>query len=151
MHAQEVLKNSIEKDGLLQAIAVTADADGMFTIISGERRFRAWKELGHKTIPARIIDGDKEDLALIENAVRKDLNPMERAIAMKAYMDKHSYKRKELIAKFALSKSAISEIYSLNKLPAEIQEEILQSNSYPLRKLKGVAAKKNSRRAAACV
>ena len=62
----EALKRSIEREGLLQPIAVLRDGNGRFLIAAGERRYRAFRELGRSTIPARIVSGDVEDLSIVE-------------------------------------------------------------------------------------
>lgn len=70
------------------AIAVTPTDDTKFRLIAGERRFRAYKKLGRKTIPARIVQGDEQNLALIENIFRAKLTPLERAIAIEQYQSR---------------------------------------------------------------
>jgi ParB family transcriptional regulator, chromosome partitioning protein len=116
-----VLIESIRENGLLQAIAVQQQENGTYLVVAGERRYQAYKELGKKTIPARIVRGEVQDLALIENIIRSDLSAMERAMAMSEYMSRHNLKRHKPLAKlFGLAKNSISEILSLNKLDKEI-------------------------------
>ncbi|MCR5562841.1 MAG: ParB/RepB/Spo0J family partition protein [Desulfovibrio sp.] len=135
----EALKRSIEREGLLQPIAVLPGGDGRFLIAAGERRYRAFCELGRSTIPACIVSGDVEDLAIVENIVREDLNPMERAMAMQTFLQKHRMTKKALAATLGLAKNSVSEILSLNKLPEEIRSIVLHDKRYPLRGLRVIA------------
>lgn len=135
----EALKRSIEREGLLQPIAVLRDGNGRFLIAAGERRYRAFCELGRSTIPACIVSGDKEDLAIVENIVREDLNPMERAMAMQTFLQKHRMTKKALAATLGLAKNSVSEILSLNKLPEEIRSIVIHDKRYPLRGLRVIA------------
>lgn len=135
----EALKRSIEREGLLQPIAVLRDGNGRFLIAAGERRYRAFRELGRSTIPARIVSGDVEDLSIVENIVREDLNPMERAMAMQTFLKKHRMTKKALAATLGLAKNSVSEILSLNKLPEEIRGIVLHDKRYPLRGLRVIA------------
>lgn len=139
----QALAKSIERDGLINAIAVTPVDDGKFRLIAGERRFRAYKSLGRETIPARIVQGDEQNLALIENILRAELTPLERAIAMEQYQSRNKLTKTNLAINLGFSKSSVSEILSLNKLPKEMQEEILKSKKYPLRRLKTIAKEKD--------
>ncbi|MDD2967148.1 MAG: ParB/RepB/Spo0J family partition protein [Desulfovibrionaceae bacterium] len=140
-----VLIESIRENGLLQAIAVQPQKEGTYLIVAGERRYQAYKELGKKTIPARIVSGEVQDLALIENIIRSDLSAMERAMAMSEYMSRHNLKRHKPLAElFGLSKNSISEILSLNKLDKEIQDKVLGKKEYPLRKLVAIARKRDT-------
>jgi ParB/RepB/Spo0J family partition protein len=140
-----VLIESIRENGLLQAIAVQQQENGTYLVVAGERRYQAYKELGKKTIPARIVRGEVQDLALIENIIRSDLSAMERAMAMSEYMSRHNLKRHKPMAElFGLAKNSISEILSLNKLDKEIQEKILGKKEYPLRKLVAIARKRDT-------
>jgi ParB family transcriptional regulator, chromosome partitioning protein len=83
------LAQSIEENGLLEPIVVTPRED-RFMIIAGERRFRASKIAGLKSIPARTIEADDKtvaELALLENLQREDLNPIEEARGYQNLMD----------------------------------------------------------------
>ena len=138
----EALKESIKNHGLLQPILVKESADGSVIIVSGERRFRACKELKKERIAAWFTNGDLQELALIENLVRDDLTPMETSNALikleKTYKDKGA-----LAQAIGKSRSLVSEILSLQKLPTEFKKEIEGSKDYALRRLKGIATCKN--------
>lgn len=135
----EALKLSIAREGLLQPIAVLCDTDGYFLLAAGERRFRAVQELGWKMIPARIVQGNIDDLAIMENMIREDLNPMERALAMQKYLTQHRLTRKKLSAILGIARNSISEILSLNRLPQDIQNVIISDRRYSLHNMRIIA------------
>lgn len=85
------LVRSIRTDGVITAIAVrSADDDGRYPLIAGERRFRASRDAGLGTIPALVFDVDDataKRMALAENAIRRDLTPAEEAFSAQAHLD----------------------------------------------------------------
>ena len=92
------LKESIEKNGLLQPIVVKKAVKGYY-IIAGERRFRAFELLGKKTIPAIIKEMSDEEMmifAVLENLQREDLSSLEEAESYKNLMDKMELTQEEL-------------------------------------------------------
>ena len=95
------LKESIEKNGLLQPIVVKKAVKGYY-IIAGERRFRAFELLGKKTIPAIIKEMSDEEMmifAVLENLQREDLSSLEEAESYKNLMDKMELTQEELAKK----------------------------------------------------
>lgn len=138
----EALKNSLEKHGLLQPILAKEEEDGQLIIVSGERRFRACRELGEKSIAVWFTEGDPKELALIENLIRDDLTIMETSNALKALEGKYE-DQGALAAAIGKSQSLVSEIISLQKLPEDFRKEILGSKDYALRRLKRIAVCKN--------
>jgi len=82
----EELKNSIKEHGLLQPIVLEKINNGKYRVVSGERRYRALKELGTEYIQARIVSGLSEpkrlQIQIAENLIREDITPMERAKAV---------------------------------------------------------------------
>lgn len=138
----ESLKESIDKYGLLQPILVKKDVGGKVVIVSGERRYRAFKALKKSTIQAWFTDGDEEELALIENLVRDDLSYMETSNALEKLKNKFS-DQKELAKVIGKSQSLVSEILSLQKLPDDFKKEILGKKEFALRRLKTIAVCKN--------
>lgn len=139
----EALKNSIEKHGLLQPILVKESNDGSVIIVSGERRFRACKDLKKESIAAWFTDGDPKKLALIENLIRDDLTPMETSNALKALEETYPKDRGALASAIGKSQSLVSEILSLQDLPENFRTEIVGSKDYALRRLKKIAVCKN--------
>ena len=120
------LKDSIEKNGLLQPIVVKNAVKGYY-IIAGERRFRAFELLGKKTIPAIIKEMSDEEMmifAVLENLQREDLSSLEEAESYKNLMDKMDLTQEELAKKLGKSRPYIANSLRLLKLPAEIKAEL---------------------------
>ena len=120
------LKESIEKNGLLQPIVVKKAVKGYY-IIAGERRFRAFELLGKKTIPAIIKEMSDEEMmifAVLENLQREDLSSLEEAESYKNLMDKMDLTQEELAKKLGKSRPYIANSLRLLKLPAEIKTEL---------------------------
>lgn len=120
------LKESIEKNGLLQPIVVKKAVKGYY-IIAGERRFRAFEILGKKTIPAIIKEMSDEEMmifAVLENLQREDLSSLEEAESYKNLMDKMDLTQEELAKKLGKSRPYIANSLRLLKLPAEIKTEL---------------------------
>lgn len=104
------LANSIKEHGVLQPIIV-AKRDDYYQIIAGERRWRASKMAGLKTIPTIVRDYDEKktrEVALIENIQRENLNPIEVARALKELMEEHNLTQEELSKTLGKSRSAIA-------------------------------------------
>jgi ParB family chromosome partitioning protein len=119
----EALAISISQHGLIQPIILKPVKDH-YIIISGERRFRAYKTLNYKTIPAVIRayeDKKIDELALIENIQREDLNPLEEARAYGLIIKNRGYKHHELALKVGKSRSHIVNMLGLLKLHKDIQ------------------------------
>jgi len=119
----EALAISISQHGLIQPIILKPVKD-YYMIISGERRYRAYKTLNIKTIPAVIRayeDKRIDELALIENIQREDLNPLEEARAYQIIINNRGYKHHELALKVGKSRSHIVNMLGLLKLHKDIQ------------------------------
>lgn len=118
------LADSIAKNGVIQPIAVRpAQNEGYFTIVAGERRWRAAKMAGLSEIPVIILDIDDKkaaELALIENIQRKDLNPIEEARAYKALIDEYDMTQADLAATVGKSRVSITNFLRLLDLPDEV-------------------------------
>ena len=139
----EGLKESIKRQGLLHPIIFRQNEEGTLIIVSGERRYKAVKELSHKDIPAIYNDGDPFEVAVIENLVREDLTPMAKAEALKKLMDEKDYNNKSIALLLGKSESLISELLSLNNLPATVKDICRTDHRYALRVLKVIAKKKS--------
>ncbi len=121
--ALEELAASIADNGVLQPILVREYGNGRYQIIAGERRFRASKIAGLNEIPAIVLDKDDRkaaEIALIENIQREDLNPVEEAMAFKAFSEEYGLTQEELSMKFGKSRSAIANAMRLLALPDEV-------------------------------
>jgi ParB family transcriptional regulator, chromosome partitioning protein len=121
------LTASLKQSGLLQPILVRRKGDGIYELISGERRWRAAKEAGLETIQAVIRNcGDEESvvLALIENLQRADLNPMEMARAYRRMMNEFGLTQDIIAQRIGCERSSIANFVRLINLPSEIQQLI---------------------------
>ena len=122
------LKDSIEKNGLLQPIVVKKAVKGYY-IIAGERRYRAFELLGKKEIPAIIKEMTDEEMmifAVLENLQREDLSALEESESYKNLMDKMSLTQEELANKLGKSRPYIANSLRLLKLPTEIKIKLEQ-------------------------
>ncbi len=126
----EELKKSILENGLIQPITVRRAEDGFYELISGERRLRAFKEIGYREIPAYIIKVDSREamiaLALIENIQREKLNPIEIAHAYKRLMTECNLTQEDIAEKVGKDRSTITNSIRLLKLPEEIQQSLIK-------------------------
>jgi len=118
------LASSIEKIGIIQPITLRKTSEGDYQIISGERRWRASKSIGLKSIPAYIKtaqDDSVMEMALIENIQREDLNAMEIALAYQKLQEIYQLTQEQLSDRVGKKRATISNYLRLLKLPAEIQ------------------------------
>lgn len=123
----EELAMSIREYGVIEPIVVTRRGTG-FMIIAGERRWRASKIAGKQTIPANVIEADDalvEEIALLENLQREDLNIIEEAKGFKKLLDRGLTKA-ELARKMGIKQEwRIDERLNLLKLSAEYQSMVI--------------------------
>ena len=120
------LAQSIESLGIIQPITVKKH-DDKFLIISGERRFRASKIVGLKTIPAYVrLADDKEllEMALVENIQREDLNAIEIALTYQRFLEELEMTQEQLSQRIGKERSTITNAIRLLKLPPVIQDAI---------------------------
>ncbi len=120
----EELASTIQKHGILQPILVTPAPEGKYMIISGERRYRAAKIAGLKSLPAIIKKVDSLEhieLSLIENIQREELDPIEEAIIYQELMEKYQLTQEEIAKRVGKSRSFIANRLRLLQLPEEIQ------------------------------
>ncbi len=127
------LAASIQEKGVLQPLVVRKadEQDGAYEIIAGERRFRAAQMAGLATVPVVIKDVSPEEvleLALIENIQRKDLTPIEEALAYKRLLEEYGITQQELSKRVGKDRSTIANSLRLLKLPSDIQEDIAQGH-----------------------
>ncbi|RMD51222.1 MAG: ParB/RepB/Spo0J family partition protein, partial [Ignavibacteria bacterium] len=127
--ALQELRKSILENGLIQPITVRRADNGYYELISGERRFRAFKDIGYKEIPAYIIKVDSKEamvaLALIENIQREQLNAIEIAKAYKRLMDECALSQEEIAEKVGKDRTTITNSIRLLKLPSEVQQSLV--------------------------
>jgi ParB family chromosome partitioning protein len=121
------LAESITRNGVLQPILVRRKADGLFELIAGERRYRAARLAGLKSIPAVVRNTSDEqamELALVENLQREDLNPMEEARAYQRLTTEFGLTQEALAQKVGKDRSSVANSLRLLNLPNEIKELI---------------------------
>jgi ParB family transcriptional regulator, chromosome partitioning protein len=126
VEAIEELKQSILEHGILQPIIVRKSIKG-YEIVVGERRFRASKEAGLKTIPAvvrKLTEQQMMELALLENLQREDLTPIEEAVAYEKLMSELNLTQEQLASRIGKSRPHIANYVRLLALPAHVQEMI---------------------------
>lgn len=118
------LADSISRNGLIQPIAVRrSENEGYYTIVAGERRWRASKMAGLSEIPAIILDIDDKkaaEFALIENIQRKDLSPIEEAKAFRSLIEEYSLTQAEVAESVGKSRVSITNALRLLELPDEV-------------------------------
>lgn len=119
----EELANSIKENGVFQPVLVRKSVSG-YELVAGERRLRATKLAGVKEIPVIIKDfNDKEmmEISLLENIQRKDLTPIEEALAYDQMIKKLSYTQDQLAKRLGKSRANITNMLRLLSLPNEVQ------------------------------
>ena len=125
----EELKNSIRENGLVQPITVRRIENGLYELVSGERRLRAVTELGSKEIPAYVIQVDSDskmlELALTENLQREDLNPIEIATGYQRLIEECSLTQEQVASRVGKDRATVTNFLRLLKLPPQIQKSLI--------------------------
>lgn len=122
--ALQELANSIHEIGIIQPITLRQISDNRFQIIAGERRWRASKIAGLKTIPPyirTINDENVMEMALVENIQREDLNPVEIALAYEHLLENTGMTQEKVSERVGKSRTAVTNYLRLLKLPAQVQ------------------------------
>jgi len=120
------LAQSIKSDGIIQPVIVRRSGSG-YELIAGERRWRAAKKAGLRTIPAVVRDVSEFrtlEWALVENIQRQDLNPIEEANAYSSLIHDFHLTQEELAQRIGKDRSSVANYLRLLKLPADIKEKI---------------------------
>ena len=105
------LADSIAQHGLIQPIVVKPNLDGRYSIIAGERRWRASRMAGLTEVPVVIKEADEQtlmEIALIENLQREDLNAVEEALGYRSLIDTYGLTQEEVAKKMGKSRSAVT-------------------------------------------
>ena len=120
------LAESIRVQGVIQPLVVAVRDGGGFTIVAGERRWRAAQRAGLATVPAvvREVAGDRDllEVALVENLQRADLNPVEEAEAYQALREKFGLSQEEVAARVGKTRTTVANALRLLKLPEEVAD-----------------------------
>src|SRR5262245_17988420 len=120
------LAASIRSSGLLQPVIARRTAHG-YELIAGERRWRAARQAGLERIPVIVreaTDAESLELALVENLLREDLNPIEEAEAYQKLLAQFSWTQEELSQKIGKDRSSIANSLRLLRLPDVIQDDL---------------------------
>lgn len=122
----EELAESIRTQGLVQPLVVTRQAEGAYSIIAGERRWRAARRAGLETVPVvvREVADDREllELALVENLQREDLNAIEEAEAFQMLQERFELSQEEIARRVGKARSTVTNSLRLLKLPAAVHD-----------------------------
>ncbi len=121
------LAESIRGSGVVQPVLLRPAPvrEGRYQLVAGERRWRAAKLAELESVPAVVRPlGDREalELALTENLLREDLNPLEVAHAYQALQEQHGLSHEEIADRLGLNRSTVTNTLRLLRLPAEVQE-----------------------------
>ncbi|MGC8825155.1 MAG: ParB/RepB/Spo0J family partition protein [Bacteroidales bacterium] len=125
--ALEELSASIKQLGIIQPLTLRKLDNGRFQIIAGERRLRAAKMAGLRTVPAFLITTNDQgmlEMALVENIQRTDLNPIEIAISYQRLIDECNLTQETLSERVGKKRATVANYLRLLKLPPEIQAGI---------------------------
>lgn len=120
------LAQSIKTYGVVQPIIVQKSGN-RYTIIAGERRYRASRLAGLANVPVVVKEYTKREymeVSLVENLQREDLNPIEEAQAMKLLMNEHDLTQEELSSRLAKSRSAVANTLRLLNLPGKVMQMV---------------------------
>jgi ParB family chromosome partitioning protein len=121
----EELAQSIREHGILQPVLVSQRSDGTFQLITGERRWRAARLAGIRTLPAMVKEATPRaslELALVENIQRRDLNALEEAHAFRQLLDEHGLTQEQLGQRIGKSRVSITNTLRLLHLPDPVRE-----------------------------
>jgi len=121
---------SVKEKGILEPILVRS-YEGKYQIIAGERRYQAARMAGLQRVPCIEVDVDTRgmlEISLIENLQRRDLTAFEEAAAIQRLSDQFRYTHEEIARKLGKSRTVITEVLSLNRMPEEIQQRCRQAD-----------------------
>jgi ParB family chromosome partitioning protein len=122
----EELTASIRASGVIQPIIVRQAVVG-YQLIAGERRWRAARQAGLERIPAIVreaTDAEAIELALVENLLRENLNPLEEADAYQRLMAQFGWTQEELAQRIGKDRASIANVLRLRRLPQVIQDDL---------------------------
>lgn len=128
------MANSISAYGVLQPLLLVKNGNGRYLIIAGERRFRASLMAGLKSVPAIIKDFTPlqiQEISLIENLHREDLNAIEAAEGMRELMENHGFTQEEVAARIGKSRPYVTNTIRLLQLPGEVAEMVRDGKLSP--------------------
>jgi ParB family chromosome partitioning protein len=121
------LADSIKEHGLIQPLIVT-ESDGKYTLIAGERRWRAAQLAGKVEVPVIVKEATPQEmleLALIENIQRADLNALEEALAYQQLMEEFGMTQEMVAQRVGKGRSTVANLVRLLTLPTEVQQAVM--------------------------
>jgi ParB family transcriptional regulator, chromosome partitioning protein len=121
------LAESIKANGVVQPILLRPQADGRFQLIAGERRWRASKLVGKKTVPAilrQVSDEQAMEITIVENLQREDLNPIEQARGFERLSREFNMTHEQISVRTGKDRASISNYLRLLKLPMSVQYQV---------------------------
>ena len=121
------LADSIRSNGIVQPITVRKAASGKYQIISGERRYRAARLAGLKTVPAYIREADDSgmlEMAIVENIQRENLDAVETALSFRRLMEECGFTQEQLADRVGKKRATVANYLRLLSLPVEIQKAL---------------------------
>jgi ParB family chromosome partitioning protein len=120
------LADSIKTQGLVQPIVVTPEPDGRYSIVAGERRWRAARLAGLDQVPVvvrgALSDQERLELALVENLQRSDLNALEEAEAYQALQEKFGLSQEEVALRVGKGRTTVTNALRLLRLPESVKQ-----------------------------
>lgn len=120
------LTESIRTQGVVQPLVVSAEKDGTYSIVAGERRWRAARQAGLEWVPVVVWevadDRQRLELALVENLQRSDLNPMEEAEAYQSLQESFGLSQEEVAQRVGKARPTVANALRLLKLPETVRE-----------------------------
>jgi len=122
----DTLAESVSAHGLLQPLVVRRVGD-RYQLVAGERRLRAVKQAGWSEVSAQVVEADDREateLALVENLLRKDLNPLEKAASFQRYLEKFGCTQEELATRIQRDRSTVANLIRLLELPQAVQDAV---------------------------
>ena len=123
------LANSIKKDGIIQPLIVSEQGPQHYVLVAGERRMRAARVCGLKTVPAIIKETSGQDLlrlALVENIQRSELDPIEEARAYAVLINEFGLTHEQCASQVGKDRTSVSNSLRLLSLPSSIQIDLIQ-------------------------
>lgn len=144
----EELTASIREHGIIQPLIVSPGAEGMYTLIAGERRLEAAKKAGLRTVPAisrHASDRELLELALIENIQRAELNPLEEADAYRQLTEDFGLSHEEIALRVGKSRPAVSNTIRLLQLSETVKKTLIAGYAHEEEEEQDIDGKGESR------